>query len=193
MSKAVDDLKSGIKGIRGMGDVLRGEVMGATDRLFESKPDKPHHAADERSEAKNQAIADKGRSDVQNMDSMLSRHEWKRKEAREAGTAGTGLEREDVHTHHGFSGASHHPTTTTHHNVPPTTTTHHNVPPAPHATGATPELPPRHGEAGLGQTTHQEGAYPPQTAYQNSTMKPAESMGQSHYNSTAQGENFRYA
>jgi hypothetical protein len=102
MSKTIDDVKAGVKGVRGMGDVLRGEMMGATDKVFESSGSKPGHEADVRSQAKHQAIKDKGRQDIQGMDDMFARREWSRKGARPAGEGG--LEREEVPVHEDVPG-----------------------------------------------------------------------------------------
>lgn len=102
MSKIIDDVKAGVKGVRGMGDVLRGEMMGRTDKVFESRASKPGHEADVRSQAKHQAISDKGRQDVQGMDDMFARREWSRKGARPTGEGG--LEREEVPVHEDVPG-----------------------------------------------------------------------------------------
>ncbi|KAJ4212986.1 hypothetical protein FSOLCH5_013789 [Fusarium solani] len=76
MSKLVDDVKSGLKGIRGAGDAIRGEVLKATDQTFEKNPD---HPATVESRTENEGIAEKGKRDLRGADEMLARHEWKRK------------------------------------------------------------------------------------------------------------------
>ncbi|RMJ13508.1 hypothetical protein CDV36_006857 [Fusarium kuroshium] len=76
MSKLVDDVKSGLKGIRGTGDAIRGEVLKATDQAFEKNPD---HPTTVESRTENEAIAEKGKKDLRGADEMLARHEWKRK------------------------------------------------------------------------------------------------------------------
>ncbi|RSL76801.1 hypothetical protein CEP51_009637 [Fusarium floridanum] len=76
MSKLVDDVKSGLKGIRGAGDAIRGEVLKATDQAFERNPD---HPTTVESRTENEAIAEKGKKDLRGADEMLARHEWKRK------------------------------------------------------------------------------------------------------------------
>lgn len=76
MSKLVDDVKSGLKGVRGAGDAIRGEVLKATDQTFEKNPD---HPTTVESRTENEAIAEKGKRDLQGADEMLARHEWKRK------------------------------------------------------------------------------------------------------------------
>ncbi|KAM0426111.1 hypothetical protein ACHAPT_008742 [Fusarium lateritium] len=76
MSKIVDDVKSGLKGIRGAGDAIRGEVLQATDQAFEKNPD---HPATVGSQAENEAIAQKGKRDMRGADEMFARHEWERK------------------------------------------------------------------------------------------------------------------
>ncbi|KAJ4329030.1 hypothetical protein N0V84_000380 [Fusarium piperis] len=76
MSKLVDDVKSGLKGIRGAGDAIRGEVLKATDQTFEKNPD---HPTTVESRTENEAIAEKGKRDMRGADEMLARHEWERK------------------------------------------------------------------------------------------------------------------
>ncbi|KAJ4172872.1 hypothetical protein NW754_003076 [Fusarium falciforme] len=76
MSKLVDDVKSGLKGVRGAGDAIRGEVLKATDQTFEKNPD---HPTTVESRTENEAIAEKGKKDLRGADEMLARHEWKRK------------------------------------------------------------------------------------------------------------------
>ncbi|KAI1077734.1 hypothetical protein F5B20DRAFT_550160 [Whalleya microplaca] len=81
MSKIVDDVKTGIKGVRGVGDTIRGSVMEATDEAFHTNPKHPQTQA---SQAKNRAIAEKGKQGVEGVDNMLARHEWDRKAQEEA-------------------------------------------------------------------------------------------------------------
>ncbi|EEU41600.1 uncharacterized protein NECHADRAFT_53945 [Fusarium vanettenii 77-13-4] len=76
MSKLVEDVKSGLKGIRGAGDAVRGEVLKATDQAFEKNPD---HPTTVESRTENEATAEKGKKDLRGADEMLARHEWKRK------------------------------------------------------------------------------------------------------------------
>ncbi|KAI1391761.1 uncharacterized protein F4822DRAFT_104893 [Hypoxylon trugodes] len=75
MSKIVEDVKTGIKGIRGVGDAIRGEVLDATDQAFDNK----NHPETQSSQLKNRTIAEKGKQDVRNVDDMLARREWERK------------------------------------------------------------------------------------------------------------------
>lgn len=74
MSKLVDDVKSGLKGIRGAGDALRGNLMEATDQALD--PDSGHPAA-QASQSKNRAIAEKGKQDIAGADEMIARREQK--------------------------------------------------------------------------------------------------------------------
>lgn len=76
MSKLVGDVKSGLKGIRGAGDAIRGEVLKATDQAFEKNPD---HPTTVESRTENEGIAQKGKRDMRGADEMLARHEWERK------------------------------------------------------------------------------------------------------------------
>lgn len=72
MSKAVQDIKSGLKGIRGAGEAIRGGAMETTDQLFDQDTNHPQTQA---SEAKNRAIKEKGISDATTADRDIgSRH-----------------------------------------------------------------------------------------------------------------------
>ncbi|KAH7139939.1 hypothetical protein B0J13DRAFT_624749 [Dactylonectria estremocensis] len=82
MSKIIDDVKSGLKGIRGTGDALRGGMMEATDQAFEKNP---RHPAVQESHSENRAVFEKGKQDMRGADEMFARHEWKHKAANEAG------------------------------------------------------------------------------------------------------------
>ncbi|KAI1419754.1 hypothetical protein F5Y12DRAFT_195292 [Xylaria sp. FL1777] len=99
-NKIIDDVKTGIKGIRGAGDALRGNLMNATDQAFDNDQ---NHAQTQASSLKHQTIAEKGKRDVQAVDERLAEHEKKR-EARkldQAGLAGNGAG--------AAKGAGHHP------------------------------------------------------------------------------------
>ena len=85
MSRLGEDIKAGVKGIRGAGDVLRGEVMGATDKIFENK----HDARDAHAQAKDRAVTEKGKADLRGMDEMFARREWERKGVPPPTTAST--------------------------------------------------------------------------------------------------------
>ncbi|TGJ78897.1 hypothetical protein E0Z10_g9868 [Xylaria hypoxylon] len=87
MSKVVDDVKTGIKGVRGAGDVLRGNLMETTDHAFDSNKNHPDTAA---SKLKNQTIAEKGKRDVQAVDDRLAEHDQKR-ETRKLNQQGLGV------------------------------------------------------------------------------------------------------
>ncbi|KAK6714961.1 hypothetical protein SNK04_005886 [Fusarium graminearum] len=76
MSKLVDDVKSGLKGIRGAGDALRGEVLSATDQAFDTDPNHPKTLG---KETDNKIIAEKGKQDMKGVDNMLARREWEHK------------------------------------------------------------------------------------------------------------------
>ncbi|KAH8658410.1 hypothetical protein BX600DRAFT_552538 [Xylariales sp. PMI_506] len=91
MSKIVDDIRSGLKGIRGAGEVARGEANAAADHAFDNEH---KHAANQQSELRHQAVADKGRRDINQADEMVARHEWKHEQQRNGanrnGGAGVG-------------------------------------------------------------------------------------------------------
>ncbi|KAI9897244.1 hypothetical protein N3K66_008266 [Trichothecium roseum] len=76
MTRLMDDVKSGLKGIRGAGEVIRGEALEATDRAFERDP---HHPAVAASTAENRGVSDQGRRDVKGMDEMFAKREWEKK------------------------------------------------------------------------------------------------------------------
>ncbi|KAM0187734.1 hypothetical protein ACHAPA_012048 [Fusarium lateritium] len=76
MSKLVDDVKSGLKGIRGAGDALRGGVLDATDQAFDTNPNHPETL---KSRTDNRGIAEKGKQDMKGADNMISRREWEHK------------------------------------------------------------------------------------------------------------------
>ncbi|KAH9905260.1 hypothetical protein F4778DRAFT_729201 [Xylariomycetidae sp. FL2044] len=73
MSNLINDVKTGLKGVRGAGDAVRGELMQATDQAFDKNPSHPTTQA---SQSKNQAIAEKGKQDVRKVDDMAARREW---------------------------------------------------------------------------------------------------------------------
>lgn len=68
MSKVVEDIKSGLKGIKGAGDAIRGSTMEATDELFDQGANHPQSAA---SQTKNRALAEKGAQDAKLADSDI--------------------------------------------------------------------------------------------------------------------------
>lgn len=72
MSKLVQDVKSGLKGVKGAGDAIRGGAMEATDELFDQGSNHPQTAA---SQTKNRALAEKGTQEAKLADRDIgSRH-----------------------------------------------------------------------------------------------------------------------
>lgn len=65
MTKVVEDIKSGLKGIKGAGDAIRGTAMEATDELFDQGANHPQSAA---SQSKNRALATKGMEEAKAAD-----------------------------------------------------------------------------------------------------------------------------
>lgn len=62
MSNIVQDIKSGLKGIKGAGDAVRGNILQAGDELLNPKgADHPDTVA---AQAKNRAIAEKGAAEA---------------------------------------------------------------------------------------------------------------------------------
>lgn len=86
-NKIVEDVKTGIKGVRGAGDALRGNLMQAADQAFDNNP---NHPTTQASELKNETIAQKGKSDMQAVDDRLAAREQER-EARKQAHTGPGL------------------------------------------------------------------------------------------------------
>ncbi|KAI1148754.1 hypothetical protein F4825DRAFT_81363 [Nemania diffusa] len=86
-NKIVDDVKTGLKGIRGAGDALRGNLMQTADHTLDNNK---NHPTTQASELKNQSIAEKGKKDIQALDDRLARHEQER-DARKVEQAGAGL------------------------------------------------------------------------------------------------------
>ncbi|KAF4987716.1 hypothetical protein FGRMN_10212 [Fusarium graminum] len=72
MSKLVDDVKAGLKGIRGAGDALRGEVLDKTDQAFDTNPNHPETL---KAQVDNKGIAEKGKQDMRGADDMIARRE----------------------------------------------------------------------------------------------------------------------
>ncbi|KAI2776004.1 hypothetical protein F4815DRAFT_449713 [Daldinia loculata] len=94
MSKLINDVKTGLKGIRGAGDAIRGEAMEVTDQAFDNNQ---NHPQTQTAQTKNRAIAEKGKQDVKNVDNMFAQREWEHK----------GVPRTDGAAH----GTAHHSTT----------------------------------------------------------------------------------
>ncbi|KAK8877662.1 hypothetical protein PGQ11_002608 [Apiospora arundinis] len=74
MSKIVNDIKSGIKGVQGAGDAIRGSAMEVTDQAFDNRG---NHAETQLSANKNRGITEKGKQDIAGVDHMVARHEQK--------------------------------------------------------------------------------------------------------------------
>lgn len=63
-NSAVDDLKSGLKGIHGIGESIRGGFNGAVD----------HAAHDTTGEAKNWAVVNKGEAEMQQGEAVVDKN-----------------------------------------------------------------------------------------------------------------------
>ena len=63
-NSAVDDVKSGLKGIHGVGESIRGNINNAVD----------HAAHDTAGEAKNQAIGNKGQAEMRQGEAVMDKH-----------------------------------------------------------------------------------------------------------------------
>lgn len=84
MSKIVDDVKSGLKAVRGAGDTLRGSSMKVTDQALNNSGNHPETVT---SQAKNRTLAEKGKQDMKMADEVGLRE--REKEANR-GVTGTG-------------------------------------------------------------------------------------------------------
>ncbi|KAI8631609.1 hypothetical protein F5Y19DRAFT_424329 [Xylariaceae sp. FL1651] len=78
-SKIVEDMKTGLKGVRGAGDALRGGLMEATDQAFDNNQ---NHSQTQASELKNRATTEKGKMDMQAVDDRLAQREREREAER---------------------------------------------------------------------------------------------------------------
>ena len=72
MTRIVDDVKTGLKGIKGAGDTLRGGAMEAVDATFENRGNADAAAA---AHGRNQGLMEKGRQDLGHVDQAISEHE----------------------------------------------------------------------------------------------------------------------
>lgn len=71
-NRTVDNVKAGLKGLRGAGDAARGSAMEAKDQTFASKS---NHPQTQNSASKNHATAaEKGQQDLRHADEILARH-----------------------------------------------------------------------------------------------------------------------
>ncbi|ROW02876.1 hypothetical protein VSDG_01753 [Cytospora chrysosperma] len=62
------DIKAGLKGIRGAGEAVRGSTLEATDELFDNSP---NHPATQASKMENRSIAEKGKQDLRGADAVI--------------------------------------------------------------------------------------------------------------------------
>lgn len=73
MSNLAQDIKSGLKGIKGAGDAVRGSVLQAGDELFDPKG--ANHPDTVAAQAKNRTIAEKGAAEAKAADNDIgARH-----------------------------------------------------------------------------------------------------------------------
>lgn len=70
-TKVAQDIKAGLKGIKGAGEAIRGGTLEATDELFDNNPNHPETRA---SKLQNEAIKDKGKADFKNADNVIGTH-----------------------------------------------------------------------------------------------------------------------
>lgn len=80
------DIKAGLKGIRGAGEAVRGSTLEATDELLDNSPNHPETQA---SKLQNQAIKEKGKQDLQGADSVIGQHHGVKQGQTVRGSAGT--------------------------------------------------------------------------------------------------------
>ncbi|ROV93567.1 hypothetical protein VMCG_08054 [Cytospora schulzeri] len=67
-SNIAQDIKAGLKGIRGAGEAVRGSTLEATDELFDNSP---NHPATQASKLENRSIAEKGKQDLKGADAHI--------------------------------------------------------------------------------------------------------------------------
>ncbi|CAN8104564.1 unnamed protein product [Discula destructiva] len=73
MSSIAQDIKSGLKGIKGAGDAIRGQALQAGDELLDPKGS--HHPDTAAAHEKNRAIAERGAAEAKVADNnMGARH-----------------------------------------------------------------------------------------------------------------------
>ncbi|KAJ4404097.1 hypothetical protein N0V82_010550 [Gnomoniopsis sp. IMI 355080] len=73
MSNIAQDIKSGLKGIKGAGDAVRGSVLQAGDEIFDPKG--ANHPDTAAAQAKNRAIAEQGAAEASAADNDIgARH-----------------------------------------------------------------------------------------------------------------------
>lgn len=69
-TKVADDIKAGLKGIRGAGEAIRGGTLEATDELFDNNP---NHPETQTSKLENRSIMEKGKQDMKNADGVIGK------------------------------------------------------------------------------------------------------------------------
>lgn len=74
MTNIGNDIKSGLKGIHGVGETLRGTVNEAADQALDTDA---KHPASQASQLEHRGTAAKGKAEVDGADSMIARHEAK--------------------------------------------------------------------------------------------------------------------
>ncbi|KUI71499.1 hypothetical protein VM1G_07047 [Cytospora mali] len=67
-TKVAQDIKAGLKGIRGAGEAIRGGTLEATDELFDNSPNHPETQA---SKLENRSIMEKGKQDLRGADNAI--------------------------------------------------------------------------------------------------------------------------
>ncbi|KAK6070807.1 hypothetical protein SCUP234_00130 [Seiridium cupressi] len=106
MSNIGNDIKSGLKGIHGVGEALRGSVNEAADQALDTNTKHPAAqewltlGAGQESQLKNRGVAEKGKADIAGADNMIARHEVKHK-----GT-GASVQSQPVEGNHAFTGGA---------------------------------------------------------------------------------------
>ncbi|KAK9787916.1 putative CsbD-like domain-containing protein [Seiridium cardinale] len=121
MSNIGNDIKSGLKGIHGVGEALRGSVNEAADQALDTNTKHPAAqmppapddvpstcakkewltpGAGQESQLKNRGVAEKGKADIAGADNMIARHEVKHQ-----GT-GAPVQSQPVEGNHAFTGGA---------------------------------------------------------------------------------------
>jgi hypothetical protein len=95
MSNIGQDIKSGLKGIHGAGEALRGSVNEAADQVLDTNA---KHPAAQESQIENRGVIEKGKTEVDGADNMIARHE-----AKHRGT-GAPVQSQPIEGNHAFRG-----------------------------------------------------------------------------------------
>lgn len=87
MSNIAQDIKSGLKGIKGAGDAVRGNILQAGDEILDPKG--ANHPDTAAAQAKNRAIAEQGAAEAKAADNDIGARHGTSAAAKSTGTTTT--------------------------------------------------------------------------------------------------------